>query len=143
MSEQNTQPALVSAAMGIILHAGDARNYAKQAREAMREMNFTEARSLLETAKKEIAEAHRAQTEIIQNEARGICYEYSMLFNHAQDTLMTIISDINAFAAFLPARQSRWRAAGRKAAKALMSLISRFAGRTTRTAATSIIHGNP
>ena len=78
MSEQNTQPALVSAAMGIILHAGDARNYAKQAREAMREMNFTEARSLLETAKKEIAEAHRAQTEIIQNEARGICYEYSM-----------------------------------------------------------------
>ena len=46
MSEQNTQPALVSAAMGIILHAGDARNYAKQAREAMREMNFTEARSL-------------------------------------------------------------------------------------------------
>ena len=48
MSEQNTQPALVSAAMGIILHAGDARNYAKQAREAMREMNFTEARSLLE-----------------------------------------------------------------------------------------------
>ena len=94
MSEQNTQPALVSAAMGIILHAGDARNYAKQAREAMREMNFTEARSLLETAKKEIAEAHRAQTEIIQNEARGIRYEYSMLFNHAQDTLMTINSEI-------------------------------------------------
>ena len=26
MNEQNTQPALVSAAMEIILHAGDARN---------------------------------------------------------------------------------------------------------------------
>ena len=37
---------------------------------------------------------HRAQTEIIQNEARGIRYEYSMLFNHAQDTLMTINSEI-------------------------------------------------
>ena len=32
---------------------------------------------------------------------------------------------------------------GWQAAKALMSLISRFAGHTTRTAATSIIHGNP
>mgnify|MGYP002537386109 CR=1 FL=1 len=93
MNEQNTQPALVSAAMEIILHAGDARNDAKQAREAMREMNFTEAHVLLEMAKKEIAEAHRAQTEIIQNEARGIRYEYS-IFNHAQDTLMTINSEI-------------------------------------------------
>lgn len=94
MSEQNGQQTLVSAAMEIILHAGDARNYAKQAREAIRDMNFQQARVLLESAKKEIADAHRAQTEIIQNEARGIRYDYSMLFNHAQDTLMTINSEI-------------------------------------------------
>ncbi|MCH1939398.1 PTS lactose/cellobiose transporter subunit IIA [Holdemania massiliensis] len=94
MSEQNTQSTLISAAMEIILHAGDARNHAKLARQAMREMNFTQAGQYLEEAKKEIAEAHRAQTEIIQNEARGIQYDYSMLFNHAQDTLMTINSEI-------------------------------------------------
>ena len=94
MSEQNTQPALVSAAMGIILHAGDARNYAKQAREAMREMNFTEARSLLETAKKEIAEAHRLQTMVIQNSVMNEKQTLTLLFIHAQDTLMTINSEI-------------------------------------------------
>ena len=60
----------------------------------MNEQNTQPAHVLLEMAKKEIAEAHRAQTEIIQNEARGIRYEYSMLFNHAQDTLMTINSEI-------------------------------------------------
>lgn len=52
MNEQNTQPALVSAAMEIILHAGDARNDAKQAREAMREMNFTEAHVLIGNGEK-------------------------------------------------------------------------------------------
>jgi len=44
--------------------------------------------------KAEITQAHAAQTEIIQAEARGVQYEYCMLFNHAQDTLMTINSEI-------------------------------------------------
>ena len=49
---------------------------------------------MLFRSKKEITQAHAAQTEIIQAEARGVQYEYCMLFNHAQDTLMTINSEI-------------------------------------------------
>lgn len=35
------------------------------------------------------------QTDAIQNETRGEKSEYSLLFAHAQDTLMTIYSEIN------------------------------------------------
>lgn len=92
--EETTQDQLIQTAMRILTSAGDARNDAKQARAAMREMRFEKARELMLLAKQNITEAHTAQTEIIQNEARGIKYEYCMLFNHAQDTLMTINSEI-------------------------------------------------
>lgn len=48
----------------------------------------------MEEAKKFIVQAHKSQTEVIQSEANGKKYEYSMLFAHAQDTLMTIMSEI-------------------------------------------------
>lgn len=92
--ETITKEALIKSAMGMITHAGDARNLAKQARAAVREMQFQNAQELIEEAKKEITLAHTAQTQIIQSEARGAICEYSMLFNHAQDTLMTINSEI-------------------------------------------------
>ena len=57
-------------------------------------MQFEKADDCLKEAKKEITQAHAAQTEIIQAEARGVQYQYCMLFNHAQDTLMTINSEI-------------------------------------------------
>lgn len=88
------QQDLIVAAMEIITHAGDARNFAKQARAALRSMDDELVKELMQSAKDEIAIAHRSQTAIIQDEARGIRYEYSMLFNHAQDTLMTINSEI-------------------------------------------------
>ena len=49
----------------------------------------------MKKADKEIAEAHRIQTDAIQGEANGEKMEYSVLFTHAQDTLMTIYSEIN------------------------------------------------
>lgn len=85
---------LILSAMGILTHAGDARVLAKQALEAVQNFDFEMAEKHLAEAKKEITQAHSAQTTIIQNEARGMKYEYSMLFNHAQDTLMTINSEI-------------------------------------------------
>lgn len=85
---------LVTVAMDMIIHAGEARELAKKALEAVQIQNFEEARSNIEEAKKKITVAHVAQTEIIQNEARGKKYDYCMLFNHAQDTLMTINSEI-------------------------------------------------
>lgn len=85
---------LVMAAMDILVHAGDAREMTKKALEAVQQQDFEEARRQMAEAKKNITTAHQAQTEIIQNEARGIKYEYCMLFNHAQDTLMTINSEV-------------------------------------------------
>ena len=67
------QKELVQVAMQIILHAGDARNHATEALKA----------------------AKQFETETVQNEMSGEKYEYSMLFAHAQDTLMTIMSEIN------------------------------------------------
>lgn len=85
---------LIQVAMRMLTSAGDARNDAKEARAAMRAMDFEKAKEWMVSAKQNITEAHVAQTTILQNEARGISYEYCMLFNHAQDTLMTINSEI-------------------------------------------------
>ena len=90
----NEENVLIKPAMGIITHAGDARLCARKSLEAVKNFDFDEAYHKLEEAKKEITKAHQAQTEVIQSEARGEKYEYCMLFNHAQDTLMTVNSEI-------------------------------------------------
>ncbi|MEG0959257.1 MAG: PTS lactose/cellobiose transporter subunit IIA [Erysipelotrichaceae bacterium] len=81
--------------MSIILHAGDARVACKEALNAIALQDFSLAKDKMKTATKEITEAHKVQTEVIQGETRGEESEYSLLFAHAQDTLMTIYSEIN------------------------------------------------
>jgi len=49
----------------------------------------------MEEAQECIRLAHVSQTEVIQNETRGKSYEPCLLFAHAQDTLMTIMSEYN------------------------------------------------
>ena len=85
----------IEAAMSIILHAGDARVACKEALDALANNNVDEARLKLKEAQKKITEAHKVQTDAIQNETRGEKSEYSLLFDHAQDTLKTIYSEIN------------------------------------------------
>lgn len=87
--------AVVQSAMSIILHAGDARVACKQALDAIAEANFEVAEEKLKEAQSKITEAHKVQTDAIQGETRGEEAEYSLLFAHAQDTLMTIYSEIN------------------------------------------------
>lgn len=85
---------LVATAMQIIMNAGDARLSVKDALEYAKAFEFAEAQEKMEEAKKFIVQAHKSQTEVIQSEASGKKYEYSMLFAHAQDTLMTIMSEL-------------------------------------------------
>ena len=85
---------LVATAMQIIMNAGDARLSVKDALSHAKAFDFTEAENKMEEAKKFIVRAQKSQTEGIQSEANGKKYEYSMLFAHAQDTLMTIMSEI-------------------------------------------------
>lgn len=81
--------------MQIIMNAGDARLVIKEALDNIATFNFKEAEQKLIEAKKLITAAHSVQTETIQGEARGEKIEFSLLFAHAQDTLMTIMSEWN------------------------------------------------
>lgn len=84
----------VQAAMQIILHSGDARTKCKEALDAIAVTDFTLAKKNIEDAQTEIRKAHKIQTDAIQAECSGEAGEYSVLFVHAQDTLMTINSEI-------------------------------------------------
>ena len=90
MSEQTVQ-----AAMSIILNAGDARVACKEALDAISAFDFETAEAKLKVSHEKITAAHKVQTDAIQGETRGEESEYSLLFAHAQDTLMTIYSEIN------------------------------------------------
>ncbi len=92
MTENNP---LIQVSMNIILNAGDARNAAFKAIECAKKKDFDEAEKQIAAAEDAIREAHQAQTEVIQNEMSGENYELCILFIHAQDTLMTIKSELS------------------------------------------------
>jgi len=84
----------VKTSMEIILHAGDARTLVHKALKAISENDLELAAAELASAKEEIVKAHKVHTAMIQTEASGKEIEYSLLFTHAQDTLMTINSEL-------------------------------------------------
>lgn len=86
---------MVQNAMQIILHAGNARLQCKKALECISNNDFENAKVLMKEAQNDITKAHQLQTDAIQDETRGEKKEYSLLFAHAQDTLMTIYSELN------------------------------------------------
>ena len=75
-------------AMQIIMSAGDARVSCNDALKAIAEGNVESARELIKKAEGQIAEAHHVQTDAIQGSIGGETQAYSLLFAHAQDTLM-------------------------------------------------------
>lgn len=93
MSEEFNEE-LVTTAMQIIMNAGDARLCVKDALSHAKAFAFEEAEKKMKEAQEFIVKAHHSQTDVIQGEAGGKKYEYSLLFAHAQDTLMTIMSEI-------------------------------------------------
>lgn len=80
---------VISSAMQIILYAGDARTYTEKALDCLELDQYGEAEEWMAKARESIIRAHQEQTNIIQADAAGDKLEYSMLFTHAQDTLMT------------------------------------------------------
>lgn len=82
-------------AMQIILHAGEARKHCTDALKEIEKSDFDSAKEKIKLANAEIVTAHRVQTNCIQKETEGEQGEYSVLFAHAQDTLMTVYSEIN------------------------------------------------
>lgn len=85
---------LTATAMTIILHAGDARSAIRKVYEALAGGDREAAEAALAIARDEIRQAHQAQTDLIQAEAAGAQHTITLLFSHAQDTLMTINSEV-------------------------------------------------
>lgn len=84
-------------AMNIIVHAGDARNIIMKGIEYAKSKNFDEANDCIVEAKHLINKAHISQTKVIQDYANGDDINPNLLFIHAQDTLMTIKTEVNIY----------------------------------------------
>ncbi|MDR2538228.1 MAG: PTS lactose/cellobiose transporter subunit IIA [Bifidobacteriaceae bacterium] len=85
----------VDIAMNIIVDAGDARLLIAESFQAVAGQNFEEAKAKLKEAKALLSVAHGRQTQLIQEETDGQFHPHTLLFAHAQDTLMTIHSELN------------------------------------------------
>lgn len=87
---------LNTAAMQIIMHAGDSRNFVNEALHCIEaDGDIAAAREKMKEAKAEIVKAHRIQTDTIQSTIEDDDLQTTLLFSHAQDTLMTIYSELN------------------------------------------------
>lgn len=87
MDEKDLEIATVS--MQVIINSCNGRDKVDEAFARLAEFKFDEARALLDAADEDMLKAHNAQTSMIQAQAAGEDTEYSLLFVHAQDTLMT------------------------------------------------------
>jgi len=92
--KQTKEECVITAAMNIILHAGNARNILRDAGKRIAEGQNMDAIAQLEEARDSILLAHKAQTDILHEEAEGKHIEVTVLFSHAQDTLMTTQSEL-------------------------------------------------
>lgn len=77
----------------IISHGGNAKSLAYEALTAAEDNNFEKASTLMKEAEEELNKAHSMQTSLIQSEINGTAFEKSLLMIHAQDHLMTAISE--------------------------------------------------
>lgn len=93
---------LSQVAMEVILNAGDGRGYIEEAITCLAELDFDGAEERLSAAEEKILCAHRVQTETIQRQAAGEDVAYSLLFTHAQDTLMTVSSELHLLKKMIP-----------------------------------------
>lgn len=108
MTQEEKKEYIANKAMEIIMNSGDARTFAAEAMEAIAAGDYETAQEKLKEADKVQTAAHIIQTEMIQGDIRGgsEAMDYSVLFAHAQDTLMTIQVEINMTKSMLKLAQS-------------------------------------
>ncbi|MHA4990269.1 PTS lactose/cellobiose transporter subunit IIA [Cetobacterium somerae] len=93
MSNEEILEELEMIVFGIVGHAGEAKGYAYKALSFSEEGNFQEAENMLKKCDEAVLKAHHIQTDLIQKEAGGNKMTITMLFVHAQDHLMTALSE--------------------------------------------------
>jgi len=86
---------IIDVAMDIITEAGDARLLINEALSCIENNDFAAVDEKITMARKLLAKAHGMQTDVVQSESEGELRQHPLLFIHAQDTLMTINSELN------------------------------------------------
>jgi PTS system cellobiose-specific IIA component len=81
--------------MNIIINAGEAKTHAYEALRKVNEGEYEAAEEEMRKADDALEVAHNAQTSLIQKEASGEKIDIGVLFVHAQDHLMTAMSEKN------------------------------------------------
>jgi len=79
--------------MNIIINAGEAKTHAYEALQKVNEGDYDGAEEEMKKADEALGKAHLAQTSFIQKEASGEKVDIGVLFVHAQDHLMTSMSE--------------------------------------------------
>jgi cellobiose PTS system EIIA component len=79
--------------MKLIIYAGEAKNHAYEALQKVNVEDYEGADAEMKQADDALNIAHNVQTSMLQKEACGEKMELSVLFVHAQDHLMTAISE--------------------------------------------------
>lgn len=94
--DKTTVEELNTAAMQMILFAGNSRNMINEALKATQQQeDRSQVDEQMKLAKEEITKAHKIQTTMIQSTIEDEDLQSTLLFSHAQDTLMTIYSELN------------------------------------------------
>jgi Phosphotransferase system cellobiose-specific component IIA len=93
--------------MNIIMSAGEAKGYMYEALSKAKEGNFDEVDALIEKAEDALEIAHNVQTSLLTKEANGDKINISILFVHAQDHLMTCMSEKNLIKEIIEMRRER------------------------------------
>jgi PTS system cellobiose-specific IIA component len=81
--------------MQMILQAGNAKSHAYEALRQTNEGKYQEAEKEMQLAHDAMGVAHNAQTSLLHAEAGGEKMEITVLFIHAQDHLMTTMSELS------------------------------------------------
>ncbi len=75
----------------IVAYAGEARSKLLSALKKAESGEYEEAEVLVTEAEESIANAHKAQTDVLAKEATGEDLDFSFIMMHGQDHLMTTI----------------------------------------------------
>lgn len=79
--------------MTIILHAGNAKGLLHEGLQSARVGEFEQVDIKIRQASDELLEAHKIQTQFLQDDAKEKIDSVSVILVHAQDHLMTVMSE--------------------------------------------------
>lgn len=87
MTEETSEEYMI--AFSIISNVGTAKSLVMEALFAAKEGDFVSAAEKLEESKQYFVEGHKIHATLVQKEAAGKKLEFSLIFMHAEDQLMS------------------------------------------------------